>query len=65
MHQAIARSRAKLNREPDRDDPLCDDAVACSSDTMRRTYEVQWERGVPEAVRGLKMIEQGRWPSSR
>jgi len=64
MHQAIARSRVKLNREPDRDDLLCGDAVAYSWDTMRGTYEEQWARGAPEAARGLKMIEQGRWPSS-
>lgn len=37
---------------------------ACSWDRMRAVYEEQAERGVPEAVRGLELIEHDRWPSS-
>jgi len=64
MHQAIARLRATLRREPERADPRSVDAIACSWDSMRRTYEEQAARGVPEAIRGLELIEQDRWPSS-
>ena len=31
---------------------------------MRKVYEEQAARGVPEAVRGLERIHEGRWPSS-
>jgi hypothetical protein len=31
---------------------------------MRATYEEQAARGVPEAVRGLELIEQECWPTT-
>ena len=31
---------------------------------MRAVYEEQAARGIPEAIRGLARIEQGRWPTS-
>jgi hypothetical protein len=31
---------------------------------MREVYRQQAERGDPEAIRGLELIEQDRWPSS-
>jgi hypothetical protein len=39
-------------------------AAACSWDVLRAVYEEQAARGVPEAIRGLALIEQDRWPSS-
>jgi hypothetical protein len=38
--------------------------AACSWDAMRLTYEEQAARGIPEAIEGLELIEQGRWPTS-
>ena len=35
-----------------------------SMEAMRRVYEMQAARGIPEAVKGLAMLDQGRWPSS-
>jgi len=31
---------------------------------MREVYQAQADRGVREAERGLRLIEQDRWPSS-
>ena len=64
MHTALSRIRAALRRS---DMPVEDARVsgaACSWDEMRATYEEQAARGVPEAVRGLELIEEGRWPTS-
>ena len=36
----------------------------CSWDALREVYEEQAARGVPEAVRGLELIQQDRWPTS-
>jgi hypothetical protein len=35
-----------------------------SLDAMRQVYEEQAARGIPEAIEGLALIEQGLWPSS-
>jgi hypothetical protein len=37
---------------------------ACSWEAMRQVYIEQAARGIPEAIRGLELIEQGRWPRS-
>lgn len=36
----------------------------CSWDLLCQVYQEQADRGVPEAVRGLEYIEQGRWPTT-
>ncbi len=65
MHPALARLRSILRRDPRSVDEACDDeGSACSWDAMRVVYEEQAEQGVPEAVRGLELIEQDRWPSN-
>ena len=65
MHQALTRLRVAFGRDPRRIDETCaDESRACSWDAMRSVYEEQAARGVPEARRGLELIEQGRWPSS-
>jgi hypothetical protein len=64
MHTALSRIRATLwrSRTPAEDGRV--NGAACSWDAMRATYEEQAARGVPEAVRGLELIEEGRWPTS-
>lgn len=64
MADVLARMRARLLRSPRSEETACESAAACSWDAMRTTYEEQAARGVPEAVRGLELIEQDRWPSS-
>ncbi len=41
-----------------------DAPAACSWEAMREVYQEQAARGVPEAIAGLELIEQGRWPRS-
>jgi hypothetical protein len=64
MPDLFARLRSMLRRSRRREASSCETAAACSWDLMRETYEEPAARGVPEAIRGLKLIEQGRWPSS-
>jgi hypothetical protein len=64
MVDVYARLRAMLRRSPRTVDAGGESGAACSWDAMRATYEEQAARGVPEAVRGLELIEQDRWPSS-
>jgi len=64
MHTALTRLRALLRRSTPPPADVRDDAAACSWDAMRATYEEQAARGVPEAIAGLELIEQGRWPAS-
>lgn len=66
MHRSLARLRANLRmgRATDDQPGFTDPADACSWQAMRHVYEEQAARGVPDAVRGLALIEQGRWPSS-
>ena len=64
MHLALTRLRALLRSSNQSDADVRHDAAACSWDQMRVTYEEQAARGVPEAIHGLQLIEQGRWPTS-
>lgn len=64
MADVFARLRARLRRSTRTGDAGGESGDACSWDAMRATYEEQAARGVPEAVRGLELIEQDRWPSS-
>lgn len=64
MPDLLAHLRSKLRRTPDRPDEACASGSACSWDALRTVYEEQAERGVPEAVAGLRLIEQDRWPTS-
>ena len=64
MHTALSRLRASLRRTGTAERDQRTVARACSWDVMRATYEEQAARGVPEAVRGLEMIEAGRWPTT-
>lgn len=64
MPDLLARLRIPRRRSRRRDASPCEANAACSWDAMRETYEEQAARGVPEAIRGLELIEQGRWPSS-
>jgi hypothetical protein len=64
MHSALTRLGSILRRSNASDAAARADAAACSWDVMRATYEEQAARGVPEAVRGLELIEEGRWPTS-
>jgi hypothetical protein len=52
---------ARLSRRPTSSAAPGD---ACSWEAMRAVYQEQADRGDPDAVRGLELIEQGRWPSS-
>lgn len=36
----------------------------CAWDAMRAAFEAQARRGDPAAIRGLALIDEGRWPSS-
>ena len=64
MHTGLTRMRAFLRRPKANAADAPTDTAACSWDAMRATYEEQAARGVPEAIRGLELIEQGRWPTS-
>lgn len=64
MHTALTRLRALFRPSIPPQVGVCKDEAACSWDTMRATYEEQAARGVPEAIVGLELIEQGRWPVS-
>ena len=65
MQRAIARLRSRLGRGPRQLVVGTEDgAEACAWEAMRATYQEQAARGVPEAVRGLELIEQDRWPAS-
>lgn len=64
MPDLLARLRSTLRRPRRREPSSCETAAACSWEAMRETYEEQAARGIPEAIRGLELIEQGRWPSS-
>lgn len=41
-----------------------EERVLRSVEALREVYEQQAARGIPEAIEGLALIEQGRWPSS-
>lgn len=64
MHTALTRLRATLRRSPSPQRDEATSAAACSWEELRATYEEQAARGVPEAIRGLELIEQDRWPTS-
>jgi|GEM_PF-6838023 len=65
MNRIIARLRPLFDRGRRGTGAPCEeDADACSWDRMRAVCEEQAARGDPEAVRGLDLIEQDRWPSS-
>ena len=64
MHTALTRLRARFGRPMLSSMDDAGDGAACSWDELRATYEEQAARGVPEAIEGLELIEQGRWPSS-
>jgi hypothetical protein len=64
MEMAFGRLRALL-RNPGRSRAAArQDETACSWSALRATYQEQAARGNPQAIEGLKLIEQGRWPSS-
>ena len=52
---------ARLSRRP-RSSSVPGDA--CSWEAMRAVYQEQADRGDADAVRGLELIDQDRWPSS-
>jgi hypothetical protein len=64
MHTALTRLRTLLRRPAATGAEDGDLGAACSWDMLRATYEEQAARGIPEAVRGLELIDQGRWPTS-
>ena len=64
MPDVVTHLRSKVRRAPSRDEAACETGAACSWDVMRATYEEQAARGVPEAIRGLELIDQDRWPTS-
>ena len=64
MPAVLTRLRSRLRRPRDPSAAACEVGAACSWDAMRATYEEQAARGVPEAVRGLELIERDRWPTS-
>jgi hypothetical protein len=41
-----------------------EERASASIAAMRDVYEEQAARGIPEAIEGLAMLEQGRWPST-
>ena len=63
MHRVLPRLRARFGRSNATTDAPTQ-ADACAWDAMRATYEEQAARGVPEAVRGLELIREDRWPTS-
>jgi hypothetical protein len=64
MHTAIGRLTTAWRRRSGRRALACVDEDRCSWEVMRATYEEQAARGVPEAVKGLELIRQDRWPTS-
>lgn len=64
MHTALTRLRVSLRRDRVPAADQAGDATACSWEAMRATYQEQAARGIPEAMRGLELIEEGRWPTS-
>lgn len=64
MPDVLTRLRFRLRRSPGPTEAACETGAACSWEAMRATYEEQAARGVPEARRGLELIEQDRWPTS-
>jgi len=58
-----SRLRAALGRRRSRSRTPLADADACSWEAMRVVYQQQAARGDPDAIRGLMLIEQDRWPS--
>jgi hypothetical protein len=64
MHSALTRLRVLLRRPTTSDANEEAPGAACSWDAMRLTYEEQAARGIPEAIEGLELIKQGRWPTS-
>jgi len=38
--------------------------ASASLEVMRGVYAEQAARGIPEAIEGLAMLDQGRWPDS-
>ncbi len=64
MNLSMARFRTVNTPRMAKPSVLPVDSEACSWDAMCRVYREQAARGVAEAVRGLELIEQDRWPSS-
>ena len=64
MPDLLVRLRSRLRRPGTPDAQATEIGAACSWDRMRAVYEEQAARGVPEAIEGLEMIEQDRWPTS-
>jgi len=62
MPDVLMRLRATFQRDPGA--ASVETGRACSWDAMKAIYEAQAQRGVPEALRGLELIEQDRWPTS-
>jgi hypothetical protein len=64
MPDAASRLRALLHRSARPKGVAEGSEASCSWEAMREVYRQQAERGDPEAIRGLELIEQDRWPSS-
>lgn len=66
MHGIVARLRSLLARRSRSRVAMAVDVspAACSGDAMHEVHRGQAARSVPEAIDGLRLIEQGRWPSS-
>lgn len=64
MLRSMARLRRSASGVRPRSVPLEEDAEVCSWRVMREVYAAQAARGIPEAIRGLERIDQGRWPTS-
>jgi hypothetical protein len=64
MPDPVSRLRALLRRPVPRPAATGRSDAACSWEALRAVYREQAGRGDPEAVRGLELMEQDRWPSS-
>ena len=64
MPDLLLHLRSRLRRRTGSGGRTVEIGAACSWDRMRAVYEEQAARGVPEAVEGLEMIEQDRWPTN-
>jgi len=64
MPAAVSRLRTLLRRPAPKPVATKGSAEACSWDALRTVYREQAQKGDPEAIRGLELIEQDRWPSS-
>jgi hypothetical protein len=64
MHTAIERLRTAWRQRIGRRDPARAEDDHCAGDALCATYEEQAARGVPEAIHGLALIREGRWPGS-